>query len=101
MGRFFAMIQNMLLSTCCALFLAITMPPTTKPMHTITLDYETQVDPALQAKLEAIDVDLRKQFDMTAEQTAAGVLDLNTGRLAMVRPDREEYAASIPKIGIL
>jgi beta-lactamase class A len=30
-----------------------------------------------------------------------GVLDLNTGQLALVRPDRGDYAASIPKIAIL
>jgi beta-lactamase class A len=38
---------------------------------------------------------------MTTEQTAAGVLDLNTARLALIHPDREEYAASVPKVGIL
>ena len=38
---------------------------------------------------------------MTTAQTAVGVLDLNTLRLAMIHPDREEYAASIPKVGIL
>jgi beta-lactamase class A len=75
--------------------------PTTRPMDALTLDHETPVDAALQAKLEAIDDQLRAQFSMTTEQTAAGVLDLRTGRLAMVHPDREEYAASVPKIGIL
>jgi hypothetical protein len=30
-----------------------------------------------------------------------GVLDLETLRLAMIHPDRGEYAASVPKIGIL
>jgi beta-lactamase class A len=38
---------------------------------------------------------------MTTEQAAAGVLDLKTLRLAMIHPDRGEYAASVPKIGIL
>ena len=38
---------------------------------------------------------------MTAEQTALGVLDLRRLRLAMIHPDRIEYAASVPKIGIL
>ena len=38
---------------------------------------------------------------MTTEQTAVGVLDLKTRRLAMIHPDRGEYAASVPKIGIL
>ena len=65
------------------------------------LDYETAVNAALQAKLEKISTDLRAKFGMTTEQTAVGVLDLNTLRLAMIYPDREEYAASVPKIGIL
>ncbi|HWQ91915.1 MAG TPA: serine hydrolase, partial [Clostridia bacterium] len=65
------------------------------------LGYHAQVDPALQAHLEQIDAGLRQRFHMTSEQTAVGVLDLNTLRLAMVHPDRGEYAASVPKIGIL
>lgn len=52
-------------------------------------------------RLEQIDADLRRQFGMTPEQTAAGVLDLRTLRLAMIRPDQIEYAASVPKIAIL
>jgi len=66
-----------------------------------TLDYNTAVNPALQVKLEKTDGDLRGKFGMTTEQAAVGVLDLNTLRLAMIHPDRGEYAASIPKIGIL
>jgi beta-lactamase class A len=66
-----------------------------------TLKYDSPVQTALQVKLEAIDCGLRAKYGMTTEQTAAGVLDLNTLRLAMIHPDREEYAASIPKIGIL
>jgi len=65
------------------------------------LDYEAPVDTVLQVKLEKIDTDLRGRFGMTTEQTAVGLLDLNTLRLAMIHPDREEYAASVPKVGIL
>jgi beta-lactamase class A len=65
------------------------------------LDYDTSVDPALQARLEQIDEELREKFAMTTAQTDVGVLDLKTLRLAMIHPDRGEYAASIPKIGIL
>jgi beta-lactamase class A len=78
-----------------------TTRPATRPIETIMLDYDTAVDIDLQTRLEAIDAELRATFGMSAEQTAAGVLDLNTGRVAMIRPDHEEYAASIPKIGIL
>jgi beta-lactamase class A len=66
-----------------------------------TLEYNTAVDPALQAQVERVDERLRASFAMTTGQTAVGVLDLQEFRLAMVRPDREEYAASVPKIGIL
>ncbi len=66
-----------------------------------TLDYDTAVNPALQAKVERIDADLRARYGMTTDQTAVGVLDLNTLRLATIHPDREEYAASVPKVGIL
>jgi beta-lactamase class A len=38
---------------------------------------------------------------MTTAQAAVGLLDLKALRLAMIHSDREEYAASIPKIGIL
>ncbi len=65
------------------------------------LDYQTPVDPSLQSKLEHIDADLRGKYDMTTAQTAVGLLDLKTLRLAMIHPDREEYAASVPKVGIL
>src|SRR6185295_3229704 len=66
-----------------------------------TLGYDTPTDSGLQAKLEKIDTDLRARFDMTTQQVAVGVLDLNTLRLAMIHPDRGEYAASVPKVGIL
>jgi len=67
----------------------------------VTLDYHTPVDPIFQARLEAIDAGLRARYGMTTQQTAVGVLDLKHGRLAMINPDRIEYAASVPKVGIL
>ena len=74
---------------------------TDRMFENYSMDYDTPVDAALQTRLESIDTKLRGQFSMTAEQTAAGLLDLKTLRLAMIHPDREEYAASVPKIGIL
>jgi beta-lactamase class A len=65
------------------------------------LDYATPTDAALQAGLESIDANLRSKYGMTPEQTAIGLLDLTRLRLAMINPDRIEYAASVPKIGIL
>ena len=73
----------------------------TRSFKTYTIDYDTPVDLPLQHELQDIDATLRKKYDMTAEHTALGVLDLKTLRLAMVRPDHEEYAASVAKIGIL
>lgn len=66
-----------------------------------TLDYDTPVDPGLQRQVEEIDATIRTRYGMTTNQTAVGVLDLRTLRLAMLRPDHEDYAASVPKIGIL
>ena len=72
-----------------------------KRMMDYRVDYEAQTDAALQAKVETIDAGLRAKHGMTPGQTAVGVMDLKTGRLAMIHPDRGEYAASVPKIAIL
>lgn len=65
------------------------------------LDFNTVPDRALQAEVEAIDDRLRNRYGMTKEHTAVGVLDFMRQRLAMLRPDRITYGASVPKIGIL
>lgn len=70
-------------------------------MESYVLTYDTPVDPKLQEKIEAIDTSLREKYGMTPEQAAVGVLDLRRPRLAMVHPDRIEYAASVAKIAIL
>jgi beta-lactamase class A len=70
-------------------------------MKSYTLDYKATPDPPLQARLESIDASLRAKYGMTPEQTAVGLLDLQKLRLAMLHPDRIEYAASVAKIGIL
>jgi beta-lactamase class A len=75
--------------------------PTTQSFSDYVLDYDSPIDPQLQQKLTEIDEKLRAKFDMTTEQTAVGVLDLKNLRLAMIHPDREDYAASVAKIGIL
>ena len=88
-------------SALCAAGCAMNPPKTNEAFETCMLNYATPVEPVLQARLEAIDAALRAKYGMTSEQTAVGVLDLNTLRLAMIHPDRETYGASIPKIGIL
>lgn len=65
------------------------------------LKYSAEADPVLQVRLERIDAQLRSRYGMKTEQTATGVLDLQTSRVAMIHPDRGEYAASVAKIGIL
>jgi beta-lactamase class A len=75
--------------------------PTTRPITDLTLDFDTPVDAALQKQVEQIDTTLRERFGMTTNDAAVGVLDLTNGRVAMIHPDRIEYAASVPKIGIL
>ena len=65
------------------------------------LDYNTPTDYSLQEKIVAVDAALRGQFGMTTDQVAVGVLDLNRLRLAMIHPDRIDYAASVAKVGIL
>jgi beta-lactamase class A len=87
----------------CALLIACTSAahrPRVTPENFV-LDYNTPTDRRLQARVEAIDSRLRAKYGMTTEQTAVGVLDLNRLRLAMIHPDRIEYAASVAKVGIL
>jgi beta-lactamase class A len=69
--------------------------------ETFVLDYDTPTDRRLQKRIEAIDARLRAKYGMTTENAAVGVLDLNHPRLAMIHPDRIEYAASVAKVGIL
>lgn len=71
------------------------------PPRPFALNYDTPVDAALQRQVEEIDARLRGKHGLSAEQAAVGVLDLERKRLAMIHPDRVEYAASVPKIGIL
>jgi beta-lactamase class A len=73
----------------------------TPAFENYTLDYNSPTNPALQGQLEVIDAKLRGQYGMTTEQVAVGVLDLKRLRLAMVHPDRIDYAASVAKVGIL
>ena len=76
-------------------------PETKRAFESHTLDYDSPTEPALQARIERIDTELRDRLGMAPEQAAAGVLDLQRPRLAMIHPDRVEYAASVVKIGIL
>lgn len=84
------------------LLLLLTACTTTAIQPTpMTLDYDTNVDAGLQRDLERIDGTLRAKHAMAGADTAVGLIDLETGRVAMIHPDRIEYAASVPKLGIL
>jgi len=65
------------------------------------LDFDTPVDSLLQKHVESIDASIRNRHGISAEQTAVGLFDARTSRLAMLRPDTEFYGASVPKIAIL
>jgi beta-lactamase class A len=75
--------------------------PMNPQFENYTITYDTPLDATLQAQLEKIDAGLRTKYGMTTNQTSLGLLDLRTLRLAMIFPDREDYAASVAKIGIL
>lgn len=66
-----------------------------------TIDFDSQVDPELQATLNTVDAALRAQHGVAEGDRSAGVFDLLTGRLAMIAPDKQDYAASVPKVAIL
>lgn len=75
--------------------------PTTQPYAKFILDFISRTDPALQGEVTKIDAALRDKFKMTSQHTAVGVYDLTRDRLALINPDRIDYGASVPKIGIL
>ncbi len=75
--------------------------PAMPDYRSYSLDGSPALEPALQQRVEAIDASLRARWEISEAQTSVGVFDLRTLRLAMVRPDRIDYAASVPKIAIL
>lgn len=85
----------------CAVSCSSVAPGVKPGFENYVLDYDVPLNASLQAELVAMDARLRAQYGMTTEQTAVGVLDLRGRRLAMIHPDRIDYAASVPKIGIL
>ena len=72
-----------------------------EPWMDYQIEYTTAADAGMQRTLEAIDTTLRGRLGMEPEHAAVGLFDLRELRLAMIHPDRGEYAASVPKIGIL
>lgn len=67
----------------------------------LDIDARTVGDQDLTLALARLDTALRRDMGIEADQTAVGLLDMTTGRLAMLRADTQYYAASIPKIAIL
>lgn len=100
--KYFPLMISGLAAMSLCLSACTSMPSTSsRALKNYVLDYNTPVDSQLQSKLENIDTTLRGKYGMTTEQTAVGILDLKNLRLAMIHPDRGEYAASVAKIGIL
>jgi beta-lactamase class A len=102
------MMENPKSNLSCLCLILLMVSGCAQPRHTMTpavdrytLTFDTPTDPQLQESLERIDAELRGKFGMTSAHTAVGILDLRGLRLAMIHPDREEYAASIAKIAIL
>ena len=79
------------------------MPPAIRKsdLDSLALPHDAKTDPTLQAALEQIDLRLREKLTLMPQMRACGVLHLNTGRLAWLRPDVMFYGASVPKICIL
>ncbi len=95
------MLLHMTIAVLVLSSLALAAGPASQPFQNYVLDYDSPTDFELQKQVEHLDASLREKFSMTTEQTAVGLLDLNTNRLALIHPDRIEYAASVPKVGIL
>ncbi len=101
MTRQLAVFDVLLAIALCVIGCSAIPPDVNLKFLDYTLDCDTPVNPVLQAELERINTELCARCGMTTEQAAVGLLDLKTLRLAMIHPDRGEYAASVPKIGIL
>ena len=99
MAKRFAIFGLLLVLELCLTGCSTVSSDMNRQFTNYTLSYDTPVNPGLQAALEKIDTKLRAEYGMTTEQTAVGALDLKTLRLAMIHPDRGEYAASVPKRG--
>ena len=70
-------------------------------LGSLALPQDAETDASLQEALERLDERLREEFGVAVEKRACGVLHLNSGRLAWLRPDAMFYGASVPKICIL
>jgi hypothetical protein len=79
-------------------FAAMQVPPVSAGL---VIDRDTRPDSVLQSTLERVDGALREKLGVPADAVAVGLVDLRTARVAWLRPDAGDYAASVPKIGIL
>lgn len=71
------------------------------PVNTLDIDAQSIGDPVMTLALGRLDTALRRGDEIEGEQTAVGLLDMTTGRFALLRADTQLYAASVPKIAIL
>jgi len=89
------------LLSACWLLLAMGCASLMKSEGDFALDVNTPTDATLQKEFAAIDAMLCARFGISDAQREIGLMDLRTGRVAMIHPDRMEYAASVAKVGIL
>ncbi len=71
------------------------------PHAMLDIDTSTVGDVDLTMALARLDTALRVGLGIESDQTAVGLVDMQTGRVAMLRADTQYYAASVPKIAIL
>jgi beta-lactamase class A len=94
---------SVLFVMCCGLAHAQDVAASTdeQARSALRISHDTAGDLDMTMALGRLDTAVRRELVIEAEQTAVGLLDLTTGRLAMLRADTMFYAASIPKITIL
>lgn len=98
-------------TACLLLWAVMTAPPISQaqtdsntsdpPWVSMDISMDSVGDEAMTLALARLDAALRSGLNIESEQTAVGLVDMQTGRLAMLRADTQYYAASVPKIAIL
>jgi beta-lactamase class A len=78
-----------------------TCPSSMNSSVTDQIGFHSPTDAGLQQELERIDRSLQARHGISHGEVAVGVFDLKRFRLAMIDPDRMDYAASVAKIAIL
>jgi len=92
---------SLILSGLHATYAQPPAPADDSPPAMLDIDTQTIGDVDLTMALARLDTALRVSLGIEGDQTAVGLVDMTTGRVAMLRADTQYYAASVPKIAIL